>query len=58
MSGHVPRPVASEEPTYDHPYIAAMNKNEPIKPEKELLLKMNGCPKILPIHYAIDNEKV
>lgn len=58
MSGHMPKPITGEEPSYDHPYIAAINENEPIKAERDMLLKMNGQPRILPLHYAIDNEKV
>lgn len=43
--GSLSRPQTQEEPTYSHPYIAAMEKGEPIeKLDHTLLLTMNKQP--------------
>ena len=59
MLGTLSRPQTGDEPSYSHPYIAAMEKGEPIiNLDKKLLLTMNTQPEILPLHFAIDNELV
>lgn len=44
---------------YSHPYFKSIEKGEPIDNiDHSLLLQVNNSPKVYPLHFAIEKERM